>query len=164
VNWVKPENIHLTLKFLGEVDEDRIPSIKGVVREGLQGERSLFLSLDGLGVFPNPRAPRVIWVGIEGEGERLKRLQEKLESAMEEEGFPREARSFSPHVTLGRVRSRGGALGLMDLIHGLGRVQLGSYSARSIELMRSQLQPAGAIYSIMEAFPLLGSSPSSSPL
>ncbi len=154
VSWVKPENIHLTLKFLGGVEETRIPLIKRAIQEGLHGEGPLVLSLAGLGVFPNPRSPRVIWVGVEGDTERMEKLQKRLEQALEEVGFPREARSFSPHMTLGRMRSRQGTAGLMELVGRLGEYRAGSIQAESIELMRSQLHPAGAIYSILESFPL----------
>jgi 2'-5' RNA ligase len=154
VGWVKPENIHLTLKFLGGVEEARIPLVKGAIQEGLREEGSLALAFVGLGVFPNPRYPRVVWVGVKGEPERLQKLQERLEQAMSEVGFPREARSFSPHITLGRMRSRQGAPSLMDLVGRLGEYELGSMKAESIELMRSQLHPAGAIYTVLESFPL----------
>ena len=154
VSWVKPENIHLTLKFLGGVEETRIPLIKRTIQEGLRGEGPLVLSLAGLGVFPNPRSPRVIWVGVEGDTERMQKLQKRLEQALEEVGFPREARSFSPHMTLGRMRSRQGTAGLMELVERLGEYRAGSIQAESIELMRSQLHPAGAIYTILESFPL----------
>ena len=154
VSWVKPENIHLTLKFLGGVEETRIPLIKRAIQEGLHGDGPLVLSLAGLGVFPNPRSPRVIWVGVEGDTERMEKLQKRLEQALEEVGFPREARSFSPHMTLGRMRSRQGTAGLMELVERLGEYRAGSIQAESIELMRSQLHPAGAIYTILESFPL----------
>jgi len=154
VSWVKPENIHLTLKFLGGVEETRIPLIKRTIQEGLHREGPLVLSLAGLGVFPNPRSPRVIWVGVEGDTERMEKLQKRLEQALEEVGFPREARSFSPHMTLGRMRSRQGTAGLMELVERLGEYRAGSIQAESIELMRSQLHPAGAIYTILESFPL----------
>jgi 2'-5' RNA ligase len=154
VSWVKPENIHLTLKFLGEVEEERIPPIKQAIQAALQDEGPLFFSLAGLGTFPNPRSPRVVWVGIEGEKERLSQLQERLEQAMEKVGFSREARPFSPHVTLGRMRSRRGSSALVDLLGRLASSELGTLKAQSIELMRSQLHPAGAIYTIMESFPL----------
>ena len=154
VSWVKPENIHLTLKFLGGVEETRIPLIKRAIQEGLRGGGPLVLSLAGLGVFPNPRSPRVIWVGVEGDTERMEKLQKRLEQALEGVGFPREARSFSPHMTLGRMRSRQGTAGLMELVERLGEYRAGSIEAESIELMRSQLHPAGAIYTILESFPL----------
>jgi 2'-5' RNA ligase len=154
VSWVKPENIHLTLKFLGEVEEERIPAIKCAIQEGLEGEGRLLLTLAGLGTFPHPRSPRVIWVGIEGEKERLSHLQERMEQAMEKVGFPREGRPFSPHLTLGRVRSARGLSDLLDLLGRQAGSGFGTIEAQSIELMQSQLHPAGAIYSILESFPL----------
>lgn len=154
VSWVKPENIHLTLKFLGEVEEERILAIKQAIQEGVEGEGALSVTLAGLGTFPHPRSPRVIWVGIEGEKERLSRLQERMEQAMEGVGFPREGRPFSPHLTLGRVRSARGVSDLVDLLGCHAGSEFGSFKAQSIELMQSQLHPAGAIYSILESFPL----------
>jgi 2'-5' RNA ligase len=158
VSWVKPENIHLTLKFLGGVEEARVPLVKRAVQEGLRREGPLVLTLAGLGVFPNPRSPRVVWVGVGGDTERLQDLQERLEQALGEVGFPREARSFSPHITLGRMRSRQGAASLMELVGHLGANEVGSLKAESIELMRSQLHPAGAVYTILESFSLSASS------
>jgi 2'-5' RNA ligase len=158
VSWVKPENVHLTLKFLGGVEEARVPLVQRAIQEGLRGEGPLVLTLAGLGVFPNPRSPRVVWVGVEGDTERMEKLQKRLEQALEEVGFPREARSFSPHITLGRMRSRQGAASLMELVGHLGASMVGSMRAESIELMRSQLHPAGAVYTILESFPLSVSS------
>lgn len=158
VSWVKPENVHLTLKFLGGVEEARVPLVKRAVQEGLCREGPLVLTLAGLGVFPNPRSPRVVWVGVGGDTERLQNLQERLEQALGEVGFPREARSFSPHITLGRMRSRQGAASLMELVGHLGANEVGSLKAESIELMRSQLHPAGAVYTILESFSLSASS------
>ena len=158
VSWVKPENVHLTLKFLGGVEEARVPLVKRAVQEGLGREGPLVLTLAGLGVFPNPRSPRVVWVGVGGDTERLQNLQERLEQALGEVGFPREARSFSPHITLGRMRSRQGAASLMELVGHLGANEVGSLKAESIELMRSQLHPAGAVYTILESFSLSASS------
>ena len=154
VSWVKPENVHLTLKFLGGVEEARLPSVKQAIQEGLAGQGPLDLFLSGLGVFPNPRSPRVIWVGIEGERERLAQLQARLDQALGRLGFSREARPFSPHFTLGRMRSRQGASSLMDLLGRLGGGELGNLKTQSIELMRSQLHPAGAIYTTLESFSL----------
>jgi RNA 2',3'-cyclic 3'-phosphodiesterase len=154
VSWVKPENVHLTLKFLGGVEETRIPLVKKALQKGLQGQKPLTLSLAGLGVFPNPRYPRVVWVGMEGDTERLQKLQGIVEQAMAELGFPREARSFSPHITLGRMRSQQNAISLMDLLRRLGDYRLDSVEAKSVELMRSQLHPEGAVYTVLERFPL----------
>jgi RNA 2',3'-cyclic 3'-phosphodiesterase len=159
-SWVKPENIHLTLKFLGGVEEARVSVVKKAIQEALRGQGPLTLSLANLGVFPNPHYPRVIWVGVEGDKARLQELQERIEQAMGEVGFPREARSFSPHLTLGRMRSRQGASGLMDLLDGVGEGKPGSMKAETVELMRSQLHPGGAIYTVLESFRL--SAPSDS--
>ncbi|MDH7500824.1 MAG: RNA 2',3'-cyclic phosphodiesterase [candidate division NC10 bacterium] len=158
VNWVKPESIHLTLKFLGEVEEERIPQIKRAIQEGSEGAGPLMLSLAGMGAFPHLRSPRVIWVGVGGEQERLCELQERLERAMERIGFPREGRPFSPHITLGRMRSGRGSPALMDLVSRKADLKVGTVRAESIELMQSRLHPAGASYSVIESFPLMAPS------
>lgn len=155
VSWVKPESIHLTLKFLGEAEEERIPLIKRAIQEGLEGAGSLMLFLAGMGAFPNLRSPRVIWVGVGGEQEKLCQLQERLERAMETIGFAREGRPFSPHITLGRMRSGRGGPALMDLVSRMADLKVGTVRAESIELMQSRLHPAGAIYTVIESFPLV---------
>ncbi len=159
VRWVRPEGIHLTLKFLGNVPEARISAINQAIREAIAaaGVGPFTLRVVGLGAFPNFRRPNVIWVGVENEIERLQRLQEAIEVAMERLGFQREERPFHPHLTLGRVNRRAGSgyrrkLGEVLQAQQVGEV--GRIRVEQVSLMRSQLHPQGAIYTQLAAHPL----------
>lgn len=154
VSWVKPENLHFTLKFLGEVPEEDVPAIREAFRRSVAGVRSFPLSLGGLGIFPPRGRPRVIWVGVEQGTQEVERLRGRIDEGLLPLGFPREERPFHPHLTLGRVK---GLRGLDPLVADLrkGDVGLvGLMQVRSIELMQSQLRSAGAIYTPLETVPL----------
>lgn len=148
VGWTRPEGVHLTLKFLGEVARHRIPEIGSGIETAVQGTTPFHLTLDGLGGFPSGRSPRVIWVGVLEPTGSLARLQSRIEGELESLGFPRENRAFSPHLTLGRIRG-GGAEPRRLLGRALEASALspeGGMEVRMISLMRSQLRPAGAEY------------------
>jgi 2'-5' RNA ligase len=156
VRWVRPEGIHLTLKFLASIPPEQVAAIAAAVGKAIHREPPLALNLSGLGAFPNPRRPRVIWVGIGGEVERLSRLQARLEEALEPLGFPREERSFRPHLTLGRVRDPRRP---PDLTHALADVTLPAgnpFDVREILVYKSDLRPTGAIYTKLQHLPLAG--------
>ena len=104
-SWVKPGNIHLTLKFLGDTDPDRIPGIQNKLTETLAPFAPFRLSLNSVGVFPDTKNPRVLWLGLKDDEEKLKILQAAVEKASASVGFPREQRPFSPHLTLARIKS-----------------------------------------------------------
>ena len=106
VRWVAIPSIHLTLKFLGEVDSGIIPKLKEFLDNHSKAERPFDLSLHGLGCFPNLIRPRIIWCGISGETERLLNLQQRVERVCVELGFAPEDRPFHPHLTLGRVNGK----------------------------------------------------------
>ena len=108
VRWVNPAGIHLTLKFLGEVDGGLAPPLLAALQREMAGvDKTPFpLRLDGLGVFPNRREPRVIWAGVGGDLETLGAVQRRVETAAVSLGLARERREFRPHLTLGRVRDR----------------------------------------------------------
>jgi 2'-5' RNA ligase len=103
VRWVRPEGLHLTLKFLGTVEESRVPAVEQAFVAACVGTPSLSLSLRDFGTFPAARRPRVIWAGLEADP-ALELLAHRLESQFEAVGFPVEGRPFRPHVTLGRVK------------------------------------------------------------
>ena len=105
VRWTAPENMHLTLKFLGEVHQDDLPLLKEELDEVAAESSSLRLELGENGCFPGERTPRVLWTGLEGDLRRMSSLAGRLEGAMVRCGFPEEHREFAPHVTVGRVRS-----------------------------------------------------------
>lgn len=154
VSWVKPENLHITLKFLGEVGEERLQEIKAAIASSVVGISSFSLSFGGLGAFPNLRSPRVIWIGVKEGGESLSALHSHVEEAFEQIGFPREGRPFTPHLTLGRVRSLKGLEGLVEGLNTIKADALGGMVLERVDLMQSRLHPAGAIYTALESFPL----------
>jgi len=159
VRWVRPESIHLTLKFLGEVSQDGLGQIRELM-ELVASKRPPFdFHLRGLGCFPDNRRPRVIWVGVSEESGSLAGLQEALESGLERLGYRREGRPFSPHLTLGRVREGAGSGAARAAGECVERSPAGDYGdirVGAIYLMRSDLRPTGAVYSRMAEIPLRG--------
>ena len=156
VRWVQPESIHLTLKFLGSILPEQVAAISAAVGEVAHGEPLLALNVSGIGAFPNARRPRVIWVGIVGEVERLGRLQTRLESALESLGFQREERPFRPHLTLGRVKDPRRP---PDLTRALAETTVPAsnpFDVREILVYKSDLRPTGAIYTKLQHLPLAG--------
>jgi len=148
VRWVGPPGMHLTLKFLGEIDAGRADRI-GQVLSIVVGRHAAFpLRLEGTGAFPSERSPRVLWAGLAAEP-RLLALQSDLETALEAEGFDREARPFSPHLTLGRVK---GPARMREAMAELERHRgdvFGGMTVRKLTLFESRLLPQGAEYRIV---------------
>jgi len=155
--WVRPEGIHLTLKFLGDVAEEKLGAVYEAVRQACEGHSSVPLEIAGLGCFPNARRPRVVWVGVrEGTGQ-LAALQRDIEARLERLGYPPEGRTFTPHLTLARVRQEA----LRSEVEALGRsvsesdVDLvAEMLAESVHVMKSDLQPGGAVYTELLRAPL----------
>ncbi len=144
ISWTKPENIHLTLKFLGDTDESKIDDIANII-SGIASEYPAFrLNVSDLGVFPNFRRPRVLWVGLPNPPAALLEIAEKIESGLAEMGFAKEARPFSPHLTIGRVKAP-----LSDrFIKRLKNHAFagGLFDVKEILIIKSDLHPQGAIY------------------
>ena len=156
--WVDPQGIHLTLKFLGNIN----PVLTDGILESLCriGEESskFSLSLAGLGVFPNQREPRVLWAGLEGEMEPLAVLHEKVEAAMADQGFTRERRGFNPHLTIGRVRDRLASSERQKVVttllsHSMAPTE--PWMADTMHLFRTTFTPQGSIHDIIGSAPLL---------
>jgi 2'-5' RNA ligase len=149
VRWVDPRGIHLTLKFLGNIAEARVPAVVEAVRGAAAGVGHFRLGVGGLAAFPNLRAPRVVWVGLGGDLEGLSALQRATDRALAALGFPPEGRPFTPHLTLGRVRETASRAERQALGEAVGRLKAEASApieVGSVSLMRSQLTPAGAIY------------------
>ncbi len=154
VKWVRPDGVHSTLKFLGDIPAERLPELNTALSEALHGwnEPNTFeLSLGGLGSFGKPDAPRVIWLGIGGNRLLLSRLQQVVEKTLNPLGFPPEDRNYSPHLTLGRVpelnREELAAISrLLARYKDLPEVRFGSFSVSEAVLMESDRQPTGAVY------------------
>ena len=155
VKWVASEGFHLTLKFLGNVAPSRVDEVARAVGEAVDGVRPFVISFAGAGAFPDPKRPRVIWVGVDEGREDCAALAERVEAALTRLGFAPEIRPFHAHLTLGRVRS---TAGIAPLAEELGREQasLGKMIVDRISLMRSQLSRAGASYTVLREINLSG--------
>ncbi|OAG28696.1 RNA 2',3'-cyclic phosphodiesterase [Thermodesulfatator autotrophicus] len=159
VRWVRPEGIHLTIKFLGEVPEEKISEIISQIEKVLQKLKpgKLHFKIKGLGVFPNPRSPRVVWAGLEGDLATLARLKRQIEEAFVPLGFPMETRAFVPHLTLGRIKSSKRRQALMEKINTYQEKEWSLPEPIEVEelvLYESKLHPEGAIYIPRKRFPL----------
>ncbi len=150
VKWVEPENLHVTLKFLGEVSEDKLSGIIEKTRLALSEISNFRVHLSRIGSFPNLKSPRVVWVGTSEGKEGLKKLNEKIEEYLSHLGFPREKREFSAHLTIGRVRSPREKGKLVNKIEELGSTDVGEFSVDKVLLMESQLSSKGPTYRIIE--------------
>jgi len=144
--WTRPEGIHLTLKFLGEVPEEKVSEIMTALTDAIKGAGKLNLEVKGAGAFPNTKNPRVLWIGVAGDSEKLAALQAAVEDAMTGLGFEREARRFSPHLTLARIRFPKPRDNWQQVIEGIKDVTLGGFEAGRVSLMKSELKREGAAY------------------
>jgi len=157
VRWVRSEGIHLTLKFLGDVPADRIGEIERALAQACVGFPAFSFSVEGLGCFPDPRRPRVVWVGVREESGNLAGLQKAIEDGMERLGFAPEGRKFDAHLTLGRTQRRassGDVRRLGQLVSETDIGSLGQMEARSVSLIKSDLRPTGAVYTRLAAVEL----------
>jgi 2'-5' RNA ligase len=157
VKWVGPEGIHLTIKFLGNVDEAEVPALTKALSEAVKGVAPFSLQLGDPGAFPNAYAPRVVWVGVEGEIGPLITLHNNIDRVLTPLGFPPEKRTFSPHLTMGRVRDEASSNEKRRLGETVAALKAGekpSFRVESISLMRSILNREGAVYSCLASFAL----------
>lgn len=144
VRWVRPEAIHLTLRFLGNVQIDKLDDISRGIDQVASQTSPFSLTLDKLGCFPNPRRPRVIWIGLAGDIEQLETLQNSVEVMLSPMGWELEKRGFHPHLTLGRVKdSRKVIEARLPWGEVLAR---GRIPVEEMHLIQSQLNPGGAVY------------------
>jgi RNA 2',3'-cyclic 3'-phosphodiesterase len=156
VRWVRPEGIHLTLKFFGDISENAVADISAVAGKAAAAVGTFELAIGGAGVFPDMNRPRVIWLGMNGDVARLVTFQKELERALLEIGFPREERPFRPHLTLGRIKSPKGLMGLAEAL-GKGETYMaGRFTAAGLGLFKSDLTPRGAIYTRLAGYPFAG--------
>ena len=146
VKWVAPQNIHLTLKFLGEIDAETVGPVKAALAEAAGGGPVAF-TVEGLGAFPPRGAPRVVWAGVSRGADPIARVQAALERAFRPLGFQAERR-FVPHLTLGRVKSRQGADELRSALERRAGTGFGACTAAEVVLFESTLTPQGAIYTV----------------
>lgn len=154
VRWVHPENIHVTLKFLGNIETGKIDSIKQGLSRAAKGFSPFSLKVKGVGAIPNPRYPRVVYVGLTEENQNLKTLAAAVESELEFLGFAPEKREFLPHLTIGRVKSFRAKTMLMMKMREFHSREIGSILVEDFYLMKSELNPGGAIYLDIARIPL----------
>jgi RNA 2',3'-cyclic 3'-phosphodiesterase len=149
VRWTEAQNIHLTLKFLGDTDPRQVDIVSAAMGEAAQGFKPFSLSIAGLGGFPNLKKPRIVWAGVHGELDTLHGLRDAVERTVSPLGYPTEDRPFSPHLTLGRSRREAGFAALNALGTAIAALDVGeiaTWRVSKLSLMRSDLRPEGAIY------------------
>jgi 2'-5' RNA ligase len=155
VKWVERENIHVTLLFLGEVDDRELPALCKAVAAVAKGHAGFALSLQGVGCFPHARRPRVVWAGLGLGTAELVALHDALEPPLLELGcYRREERQYTPHVTLGRVQGDGDAAALAQALSGFNNWQGGEMDVDAIRVMASELTRDGPIYTVLSTVPL----------
>ncbi|MFH1132429.1 MAG: RNA 2',3'-cyclic phosphodiesterase [Pseudomonadota bacterium] len=159
VGWVPPANIHVTLKFLGEIPEESVLAVSDLLGERLSSRAAIPVTVKGVGAFPVPQNPRVLWVGVQSEDDSLTALAKDVDTWLAELGFPEESRKFHPHLTLGRVKQRGKetvdvieqigtatGLSLFETIEELSNKMIDQTVAKEVVIYRSDLQRHGAEY------------------
>lgn len=154
VAWVPPENLHLTLKFLGNVETGALEAVAGALAAAVGAVRPFDFDVRGLGAFPTALRARVVWAGAAGGREAMAEVASRVERALAPLGFPSEARGFSPHVTLGRAREPRKDARLSALIEAGAGLGFGVVRVAAVSLMRSDLSPRGAHYAEIASAPL----------
>jgi len=155
-SWVPAENLHLTLKFLGAVDEAKVPPLISALHRAAASRRVFDMELAGLGAFPSPGRVRIVWAGVTAGAEALRGLAQVVDDATADLGFPREERAFSAHVTLARVREPRRSDDLADALGLAATRRFGTLTVTHATLVRSDLSPRGARYTSLEDLPLEG--------
>jgi len=153
VRWVLPQNVHLTLKFLGDASPANLEMLAQAIKTEASQHLAFSISIGGLGVFPNPKRPRVIWIGVEAPAE-LQSLQRGIEAAAARLGYAPENRSFSPHLTIGRVNQNVSMAEAQKIRAALEQTHVGALGTTmvdAIHIFKSDLQPAGAVYTLLYA-------------
>jgi 2'-5' RNA ligase len=149
IKWVMSENLHLTLKFLGNTPEERIPEISGSLLSIISSYKPFYIKIYGTGVFPNKKTPRVIWAGVQ-DAEILRNLKRDIEKSMSAFGYEEENKEFTPHLTLGRVRSHKGMISIMNELSKFEGRDFGTIYVNGILLMKSELKPKGPEYTCLK--------------
>ena len=149
VKWVEEENLHVTLKFLGQVDEREVHTVCRLVQEAVAGQAPFDMTVAGIGAFPNAKRPRVIWAGVTAGGPELIRIHADLERALRAQGYPREDRPYTPHITLGRIRQIQPNAQLATELEQHQGWDGGQTVVRELLVMASQLSSDGPHYIVM---------------
>jgi 2'-5' RNA ligase len=158
-SWTRPESMHLTLKFLGQIEEGFVERVAQRLEPACAALAPFEYGVRGLGVFPSHRRPRVVWIGVTKAAEELRRLHAVVEEQLAGLGVPRDQREFHPHLTLARLKSLTGAAALMKIVSTHGRQWCGQSRAERLVFFKSQLDPEGAIYTRLREFPFQAEAP-----
>ncbi|QDV27531.1 RNA 2',3'-cyclic phosphodiesterase [Aureliella helgolandensis] len=154
VRWTRAEQLHLTLKFCGEVDNILLPKICEAMRAAVSGVEPFRVDLSGLGAFPKGKPPRVVWVGMDSGVEPLRWIHGELDRSLEEIGIPREVRPFAPHITLGRV-ARGADLSKLEqAIESLQAEAVSDFEVDEVVLMAATKERGKPVYDIIDSVDL----------
>jgi 2'-5' RNA ligase len=146
IRWVRPKSIHLTLKFLGNIEAADTENVGRAVLEASKEYTPLSLQAKGIGVFPGIKRPRVVWVGIAGQLETLVGLQKTLDKNLEAIGFPKEKRPFKGHLTLGRIKKKIDTNTFIEALDTFGNFETETFTADRVVLFKSELKASGAVY------------------
>ena len=149
VSWVKPQNLHLTVKFLGSVDASRLQIVLPLIRTAVSASHSFDVQFERLGCFPNDRQPRVVWLGLTELPTAFTGLFCSIEEQLAAAGFPKETRAFKPHLTLARIRPSQHINSLMSALKAV-TFHSKSFRVQEVIVMKSQLTRSGAIYTPLE--------------
>ena len=153
VKWVRPENVHITLKFLGETDSPKLAAMQTAL-SAIRSSQAVTLHFHGLGFFPNEKRAKVFWAGMES-SPNLPALVAEIDQAMHKFGFALEDRAFTPHLTLARFQPPGLPSRLAAAAHETASRDFGSLTAREFHLIESKLKPTGAEYTNLQSFPFV---------
>jgi 2'-5' RNA ligase len=154
IRWVRPEGIHLTLKFLGNVAIDRIPDIESALVNVARDHTPFRLKPKGCGAFPSLKNIRVLWVGLDGDLDQVRKLYGDIENAMEQLGFPREERDFKPHLTLGRAKSVTRNDRISKALATSLNFESSPFLVEEVILFKSTLTPSGSVYTRLSVIKL----------
>ncbi len=150
ISWVAPDNLHLTLKFLGDQSDHELAGVCRAVQQVAQGTDPLEFRCHGAGAFPRPERPRTLWIGVDQGADALREFQQRLEDELAEQGLPRERRQYRPHLTVGRVRSGGAPMEeLGQLVARQADFRVGQVEADEVFVMASQLRRGGSAYEVL---------------
>jgi RNA 2',3'-cyclic 3'-phosphodiesterase len=161
VRFIRPEGVHVTLKFLGEVPTKKLPAVKLAIQEAVVGHQPFELELSNIGTFGGREGLRIMWVGVAGDVLRLEALVRSVNAALAVVGFEPERRPFRPHLTLGRVRDEIGTRRRAEIEVAVGKTEVPQVAWRTnqVSLMRSRLTAQGVFYDVLATFPLRVSQP-----
>ncbi len=154
IRWVKPENMHLTLKFLGDIHVDDAGKIEDAISDAAKDYGPMQFSVKGIGVFPGVKRPQVVWCGLKGDTASLIQLQIHLDEKLSDMGFLKEKRAFKVHLTLGRVKGSVSPEKMIDAMRDMSAFESEPFQLDTVTLFRSDLQPSGAVYTKLKSVSL----------